>query len=131
MDLYWKTLGGTLVAVILGLALEKQGKDFSLLITVAISAMIAAIAAGFLEAVTGLLGRLELLGDLNGTMLAELLKILGIGLTGEIAASVCTDAGNTSAAKGIRFLSNAAIAYLSVPIYTSLLELIEQIMGSV
>lgn len=131
MDLYWKALGGALVAIILALALEKQGKDFSLLITVSVSVMIAAIAAGFLSPVTDFLGRLETLGDLNEAMLAELLKVLGIGLTGEIASSVCTDAGNSSVAKCIRFLANAAITYLSLPIYTSLIDLIQQIMGSV
>lgn len=131
MDLLWKTIGGALVSVILALALEKQGKDFSLLITLAVCTMLATVAVHFLAPISDLLIRLEAIGDLNSTVLAELLKILGIGLIGEIAASVCTDAGNASVAKGIKLLANVGIAYLSIPIYTSLIDLIQQILGSV
>ena len=67
---------------------------------------------------------LEELGDINNGLLLTLLKILGIGLTGEIASSVCDDGGSSSLGKGIRMLSNAAVFYLSVPVFSSVIDLI-------
>lgn len=131
MDIFWKTLGAALITVVLNLALERQSRDYSLLITVAACGMIAIVAAKFLQPVMEYLGQLEALGDLSGDLLLELLKIFGIGMAGEMAASVCCDAGNSSLGKGIRFLANAAILYLSIPIFTSLTSLLVQVLGEV
>lgn len=124
MDLFWKTIAIAFVTVILSLTLERQGKDFSLLLTLAAAGMMAMVAAGYLEPVLVFLGQLEELGDINNGLLLTLLKILGIGLTGEIASSVCDDGGSSSLGKEIRMLSNAAVFYLSVPVFSSVIDLI-------
>ena len=128
MDIFWKTLAAALVSAILTLALDRQNRDFSLLVTVAACGMIAIVTAKFLSPV---LGQLESLGDLRSDLLLALVKIFGIGMSGEMAAAVCTDAGNSSLARGLRFLSNAAILYLSIPIFSSLTSLLVQILGDV
>ena len=76
MDLFWKTIAIAFVTVILALALERQGKDFSLLLTLAASGMIAMVAAKYLEPVLKFLGQLEELGDINNGLLLTLMKIL-------------------------------------------------------
>lgn len=131
MDIFWKTIGASLVTVILALSLERQGKDFSLLITLSSAVMIAMIAAKLLEPATVFFSELESLGDLNSKILLILLKIFGVGFSGEIAASVCVDAGNSAIGKGLLFLTNAAILYLSIPVFTSFIDLIRQIIGNV
>lgn len=131
MDLFWKTLGAALVSTILTLALERQNRDFSLLITVAACGMIAIVAAKFLEPVVEYLGKLEQLADVRSDFLLALLKIFGIGVSGEMAAAVCTDAGNGALGKGVRFLANTAILYLSIPIFSSLMDILVQILGEV
>lgn len=131
MDVFWKTVGAALVSTILILALERQNRDYSILVTVAASAMVTIAAARLLEPVISFLGELESLGNLSSDLLLTLIKVFGIGMTGEIAASVCNDAGNSSLAKGLRFLSNAAILYLSIPVFSSLTDLFLQILGDV
>lgn len=131
MDIFWKTLGAALISTILVLVLERQNRDFSLLVTLAASIMIAIAAGKLLEPVIDFLGELEDLGNLSGDMLLCLIKVFGIGMTGEIASSVCSDAGNSSLGKGLRFLTNAAILYLSIPIFSSLTDLFLQILGDV
>lgn len=131
MDLFWKTLGAALVSGILTMVLDRQSRDYSIMVTVAACGMMAIVAAKFLSPVLDYLGKLETLGDLRSDMLLELLKIFGIGMSGEMAATVCIDAGNSSLGKGIRFLSNATILYLSIPIYASLTGLLVQILGDV
>ena len=65
MDLFWKTIAIAFVTVILSLTLERQGKDFSLLLTLAAAGMMAMVAAGYLEPVLEFLGQLEELGDIS------------------------------------------------------------------
>ena len=131
MELFWKTVGATLISAILTLVLERQNRDYSILLTVAASAMVSIAAAKLLEPVLDFLGQLEALGGLSSNLLLSLIKVFGIGITGEIAASVCNDAGNTSLGKGLHYLVNAAILYLSVPVFSSLMELFLQILGDV
>lgn len=131
MDLFWKTLGAAFISTILVLVLERQSRDFSLLVTLAAAMMITIAGVRLLEPVVDFLGELEALGDLSGDMLLSLMKVFGIGMTGELAASVCSDAGNSSLGKGIRFLTNSAILYLSIPVFTSLTDLFLQLLGDV
>lgn len=128
MDLFWKAVGGTLVAVILALTLEKQGKDFSILLTLAVSGMLAVAAMHYWEPFWDFLCDLEELADLNSSMMLTLMKILGISLTGEMSAAICTDAGNTSLGKGIHLFASAAIFSLSIPILSSLVDLLQQLL---
>lgn len=131
MELFWKTLASALVSSILVLVLERQNRDFSLLVTLAASAMLAIAGARLLEPVIDFMGQLEALGDLSSDMLLCLIKIFGIGMTGELAACVCSDAGSSSLGKGIHYLTNAAILYLSIPVFSSLTSLFLQILGEV
>ena len=131
MELFWKTVGATLISAILTLVVERQNRDYSILLTGAASAMVSIAAAKLLEPVLDFLGQLEAMGGLSSDLLLSLIKVFGIGMTGEIAASVCNDAGNSSLGKGLHFLANAAILYLSVPVFSSLTELFLQILGDV
>ena len=129
MELFWKTVAAALVSGILNLMLEKQNRDFSLLVSLAASAMILLAAAKFLDPVITFLGKLEEMGGLSSDLLLSLIKIFGIGMAGEMAASVCADAGSSAVGKGLRFLTNGAMVYLSIPIFSSLIELLVQILG--
>ena len=129
MEMFWKAAAAVLIAVVLGLALGKQEKDISVLLTMAVCCMGATIAISYLEPVLDFLRELEALGDLQGDMLGILLKAVGIGLVAEIAGMVCTDAGNGSLGKTLQMLGSAAILYLSLPIFSALLKLIQDILG--
>ena len=119
--------GVVLLAVVLGLSLGKQ-KDIGVLLTMAVCCMVAMIAISYLEPVLDFLRELETLGDLQGDMLGILLKAVSIGLVSEIAGLVCTDAGNGSLGKTLQMLGSAVILYLSLPIFTAMLELIREIL---
>ena len=129
MEIFWKAAAAVLIAVVLGLALGKQEKDISVLLTMAVCCMAAVITISYLEPVLDFLRELEAMGDLQGDMLGILLKAVGIGLVAEIAGMVCTDAGNGSLGKTLQMLGSAAILYLSIPIFNALLKLIQDILG--
>ena len=131
MDVFWKTLGAVFVSAILYLMLEHRGKDYALLLTLAACVMVFVTAAKFLSPVLSFLGELEKLGNLSNDALKTLIKIFGIGIAGELACSVCQDAGNASLGKSLQFLTSAAIFYLSIPVFSSLTELIQEILREV
>lgn len=129
MELYFKGAAGILLAAVLGLALQKQEKDLSAVLTAAVIAMAAVLMLRLLEPVTELLRQLEQVGNLRSDALELLLKAAGIGLTAEVAGLVCADAGNAALAKMLRLLGTAAILCLSVPLFTALLECITEMVG--
>lgn len=129
MELYFKGAAGILLAAVLGLALQKQEKDLSAVLTAAVIAMAAVLMLRLLEPVTELLRQLEQVGNLRSDALELLLKAAGIGLTAEVAGLVCADAGNAALAKMLRLLGTAAILCLTVPMFTALLECITEMVG--
>ena len=70
------------------------------------------------------------MGGLDSGTLRILLKAVGIGLVSEIAALVCADAGNSSLGKTVQLLGSAVILWLSLPLFTMLIELLQRIMGA-
>jgi len=129
MELFWKAIAGTLLAVILCLTLSKQERDISVLLTLAVCCMGAAIALSYLKPVLQFLRELENLGNLEENMLGILLKVAGIGLVCDITSLICCDAGNGALGKMLQLLGSAAILYVSLPIFTAMLNLIQKILG--
>jgi len=129
MDEFWKAAAGMLIAAVLWLTLQKQEKDIALLLTLAVCIMTFAVLVGYLEPVLDFLRTLAALGQLQDGMLGLLLKAIGIGLTGEIAGNICTDAGNASMGKLMRMLTSGAILCLAIPLFQALLSLVQEILG--
>jgi stage III sporulation protein AD len=100
-----------------------------LLLTLAACAMIGAVAFTYLKSVISFLQRLTDMTQLNTDLLAVILKTVGIGLIGELAGLICSDAGNAALAKSIQILTTAVILWLSIPLFESLLDLVQAILG--
>ena len=126
---FWKAAALALIAGVLSLTLKNQDKEYGLLLSIAACLMVTAITVTYLKPVYAFLKELETLGDLRGDMLAILIKALGVGLASEIASMICTDAGNASLTKAIQLLGGAVILYLSVPMFSALMDLIQKIVG--
>ena len=130
MDLFWKAAAGVLVTVLLGLTIGSRSKDMSTLLSMAACAMVCVLALTYLEPVLEFLQDLQALGDLQGDMLRLLLKSTGISLVAEIAAMICSDGGNSTLGKSLQMLGSACILCLSLPIFRSMLELIQKMLGA-
>lgn len=131
MDVFLKASAGVLVAVVLILSLSKQGKDISLLLTIAVCCMVAVGAMKYLQPVMQFLQRLQNIGDLDSEIFSILLKSVGIGLLAEFTGLVCADAGNSSLGKATQLMATAAIIWISIPLLDKLIELIDNILGAI
>ena len=131
MGTFYQAAGLVLVASILGLILAKQGKEMTVMLTIGVCCMVLVAATAFLKPVLEFMHQLESLGKLNSQMVQILFKVVGIGMVSEISGMICADAGNASMGKALQMLSNAVILWLSIPVFQTLLELIQQIVGGI
>lgn len=129
MEGYIQAAAAVMLAVVLGLSVGKQNKENGILLTVAVCCMVCGTALGYLKPVLGFLRQLQQQTGLDSEMMKILMKALGIGLVGEIAALICTDAGNGTLGKVLQLLSTAVILWLSLPLLQSLMELVTNILG--
>jgi stage III sporulation protein AD len=131
MDIFMKAAAAAMITTILGLVLAKQGKDMTVLITLAACAMIAAAAVLYLQPVIQFFYRLIDLTNLNEEHLKIIFKTVGIGLIGELVTLVCNDAGNAALGKTLQILTSAVVLWLSIPLFERFLELVQSILGEV
>lgn len=131
MDIFLKAAGGILVALVFYLILAKHEKDSSLILTVAVCTIVATAAFSYVKPVIGLMEKLQTLGNLDGQMLGVLLKAVGIALLSEIVSRVCNDAGNGAMGKTVQLLASCVILWLSVPLFTELMDIVEEILVAI
>jgi stage III sporulation protein AD len=130
MERFYQATACVLVAVILILTLRKQGNEIALVLSVLLCCMVGFLAAGFLEPVVRFMQRLQKIGALNQELLNILLKIVGICFTAEIAGLICEDSGNGALGKALQFLASAVILYLSLPLLSKLLDIVEGMLDN-
>ena len=128
MELFWKAIGGMLIAVVLGLTL---GKDMSVLLSIAVCTMASAVAVLYLEPVASLLQQMREVSSLQKETFDILWKIVGIGMISEIAGMLCSDAGSGAMGKLLKILSCTGILWVSIPLFQSVLSVLQQILGEV
>lgn len=131
MDGFIKAIAGVLIATVLGLVLSRQGKDITALLTIAVCCMVITAAATYLRPVVEFFEKLESIGKLDSGMLTILLKAVGIGLLAEVTNLICADAGNAALGKTLQILASAVILWISIPLLTSLIDLVEEILGEI
>lgn len=131
MELFWKVIGAVLITVILALNIGSREKDLAVVLTVGVCCMGAAAAISFLRPVLEMLSQLESAVDLESGVLDLLMKGVGIAFVAELTELICADAGFGSLGKVAQLLGHCGILYLSVPMITNLLSLLQGILGNI
>ena len=129
-DIY-KTVGIAMIAVILCLFVGKQNKDIAVLISIVACGIILLYAVGYLDGVLSFIDDLTVIANLDRAFLQILLKCVGIGLITEIASLLCSDAGNAALGKAVQIMSVCGILWTALPLFTSLIDLLSNILGEI
>ena len=129
MELFFKVAATAVAAALICLILGSQSKDYSLLLSVFACCLILLAAASFLKPVLSFFRKLQELGSLDSSVLSLLGKTVGITVIGELSSVICTEAGNSSLGKLLQFITGLVILWLSLPVFTRLMELIQKILG--
>lgn len=130
-NVFLKAVAGIVIAVILSLSLAKHGKDTATVLILGVCAMVVLAAMEYLKPIVQFFDKLQSMGKLNEQMLSVLIKVTGIGILSEIAGTICTDSGNAALGKSLQIMATAVILWLSIPVMSELLSLIEKILGAV
>ena len=128
MDEIIKIIGIGLIALVIVVILKQYRPEYTIYVSIIAGVLILFFA---MEKFSGIINLLQSISDktyINKQFLGILLKITGIAIITEFAASICTDAGEKAIASKIEIGSKVIIIAMSIPIISSLLELIIEIL---
>ncbi len=131
MDMYVKALAGVLLSLVLILLLGNRSKEMSSVVAMLVCCMTALMAMEYIRPVISFIRQLEEIGGLDQSLVKLVLKAAGIGILSEIASLVCTDSGSSSLGKAVKLLGSAAILWLSLPLFTMMIQLLQEILGDI
>lgn len=128
MDIFLKSTGSVLIAVLLCIVLTKHGKDYTVLLSIAICAVVFVAAGTLLQPILAFFTRLVQMGQLDSKVLSLLLKITGVAMITQIACVICADAGNKAMEKTLQILSAITILWLALPLLDEMLQIMESLL---
>lgn len=131
MEAFWKAAAMIILTMILGLTLSKTQKDIAIALTVMTCSMVMMIAMQYLSEVIGFLWDLSEKCSNQNPFVGTLLKISGVALVTELMCMISADAGNSSLGKATQILGTSVILFLSLPIFKSFLEIIQEILRTI
>ena len=123
-----KIIGVGLIALIIIIIIKQYRPEFTIYVSIAAGVIILLLIADKLTAIINLLTSLANRTSINNEFLTLLIKITGIAILTEFASSICKDSGEGAIASKIELGSKIIIISMSIPIISSLLEIILQIL---
>jgi stage III sporulation protein AD len=123
-----KIIGVALLSVIIILILKQYRPEFAMYVSILAGAIIILMSVGKVEGIINLLTSIANSTKVNGQFLEILLKITGIAFLTEFAVSVCKDSGETAIASKVDLGGKIIIIAISVPIISSLLETVIEVL---
>lgn len=123
-----KIIGIALVAVIIIIILKQYRPEFAIYVSIITGILILLLITDKLADIINLLNSIASKSSVNMEFLTLLIKITGIAFLAEFAVSICKDSGETAIANKVEIGSKILIIAMSIPIISSLLEIILKIL---
>ena len=123
-----KIIGIALVTLIIVVVLRQYKPEYTIYISLLAGALIILLVMDKLIGIINLLQSLANKTSINSTFLSLLIKITGIAFLSEFAVSICKDSGEATIANKIEMGTKIIIISMSIPIITSLLEIILKLL---
>ena len=123
-----KIIGIGLIALIIIILLKQYKPEFAVYVSLIAGALILMLAIDQLAGIISLLQSLANKASINTEFLTLLIKITGIAFLSEFAVSICKDAGEAAIASKMEIGAKLIIISMSIPIISSLLEIILKIL---
>ena len=123
-----KIIGIALIALIIIIILKQYKAEFAIYVNLLAGVIILLLVVDHLSSIIQLLNSIANKTSINMEFLKLLIKITGIAFLAEFAVSICKDAGEGAIATKIEIGSKIIIVAMSIPIISSLLEIILKIL---
>ena len=123
-----KVIGIGLISLVIIVILKQYKPEYAIYVSMAAGVLILMFSVEKITNIINLLQNYASKTYINQKFLEILLKITGIAFITEFAVSICYDAGEKAIASKIEIGSKVIIISMSIPIITSLLELVMEIL---
>lgn len=123
-----KIIGIALIALIIIIMLKQYRAEYAIFISILTGILILFLVMDRLTGIINLIESIKSKFSINTQFITLLIKITGIAFLSEFAVSICKDSGETAIASKIELGSKIIIISMSIPIISSLLEIILKIL---
>lgn len=123
-----KIIGIALIALIIIIMLKQYRPEYAIFISILTGVLILFLVMDRLTGIINLIDSIQNKFSINTQFIALLIKITGIAFLSEFAVSICKDSGEAAIASKIELGSKIIIISMSIPIISSLLEIILKIL---
>ena len=123
-----KIIGIALIALIIIIMLKQYRPEYAIFISILTGVLILLLVMDRLTGIINLIESIQSKFSINTQFIVLLIKITGIAFLSEFAVSICKDSGEAAIASKIELGSKIIIISMSIPIISSLLEIILKIL---
>ena len=123
-----KIIGIALIGLIIVILLKQYRPEFAIYVSLLTGVLILILVMDKLTGIINLLQSLANKTSINSIFLTLLIKITGIAFLSEFAVSICKDSGEAAIASKIEIGTKIIIISMSIPIISSLLEIIVKVL---
>ena len=123
-----KIIGVGLISLIIIIIVRQYKPEFTLYVSLLAGALILLFLMDKIGGIINLLTSLSNKTAINNEFLTLLIKITGIAFLTEFAVSICKDTGESAIANKMDMGGKVIIVSMSIPIISSLLETIVEIL---
>lgn len=117
------------VCAVLCVLIRERAGTLSVLLTLSVCISGLVVVFQFVSPILDFAGRLRRLSGLTDTVTAPLLKVTGMGLIAQVAGGLCEDAGEKALARTVEICGSVFSVYVSLPLMSAVVELLESILG--
>lgn len=117
-----------IVAALLALSLRGQRPEFAMLLSLGCGVFVLFYLLGEMKVISAELE--ELLSGLSqqSELTGLILKALGVCIVAELGSQCCRDAGENAIAAKVELAAKAALVLLSMPVFSSLLQMAGELL---
>ena len=127
---FFKAAAAALMTVIVVGLFKRDNASLAMTTVTVAGILVLTFAALLLQPVLEQLENLAELADVSQAYLLPILKCVGIGIVTQIVVSLCQDAGESALGAALELCGCILVIYLSLPLYTAILELIEDLIDA-
>ena len=128
MDEVIKIIGMGLISLIIIIIIKQYKPEFAIYVSIIAGILIIYLIFNKLEGIINLLKTISNKSGINNEFLELLLKITGIAFLAEFAINLWKDSGEGAIASKIEMGTKVIIVSMSIPIISSLLEVITKLL---
>ena len=124
----FKIAGIGIAAAALAVFIKNQKPEFAIQISLLAAMIIFAAVLPYLSAIVKMFESLADRAGIEAAYISLILKVIGIAYVAQFASELCHDAGEGAIASKIELAAKVVIMTLSMPVISSLLQVVNEII---